>query len=112
MTSNERAEHGDPVSASTGPEIWALRLYVAGRTDKYLRALANLTRTCEDTLRGRYEIEVVDLRDRPDLASADQILTLPTVVRMMPLPRRRVVGDLSDTTRLLAGLGIERRHAG
>ncbi len=111
MTSDERARHDDPPSASTGTETWALRLYVAGRTDRYVRALTNLKRMCEDTLRGRYEIEVVDLHDRPELASADQILTLPTVVRMMPLPLRRVVGDLSDTPRLLAGLGIERRHA-
>jgi circadian clock protein KaiB len=111
MTSNERAEHDDPAGASAGTELWALRLYVAGRTSKGLKAFANLKRMCEATLRGRYEIEVVDLVDRPELAIADQILALPTVVRMMPMPVRRVIGDLSDTSRVLAGLGIERRHA-
>jgi circadian clock protein KaiB len=111
MTSNERADHADPTGASAGTELWALRLYVAGRTTKDLKAFANLTRMCEATLRGRYEIEVVDLLDRPELAIADQILALPTVVRMTPMPVRRVIGDLSDTGRVLAGLGIERRHA-
>ncbi len=112
MTSNDRAEHDGPSGTSPGTEIWALRLYVAGSSSKYLRAFTNLKRMCEDTLAGRYEIEVVDLLDRPELASADQILALPTVVRMMPLPSRRVMGDLSDTNRLIAGLGIERRHTG
>ncbi len=112
MTSNDRAEHHGPSGTSPGTEIWALRLYVAGRTGKYLRAFTNLKRMCEDTLAGRYEIEVVDLLDRPELASADQILGLPTVVRMMPLPIRRVMGDLSDSGRVLMGLGIERRHSG
>lgn len=112
MASKEWAGHDDPAGASSGSEFWTLRLYVAGRTSKYLKAFANLKRTCEGVLHGRYEIEVIDLLDRPELASADQILALPTVVRMMPLPVRRVMGDLSDTGRLLAGLGIERRHAG
>lgn len=65
---------------------------------------------CEGILHGRYEIEVIDLIDRPELASADQILAPPTVVRMMPLPTRRVMGDLSDTGRVLVGLGIEGPH--
>lgn len=111
MASNERADRDDPEDASAGTEFWTLRLYVAGRTSKYLKAFANLQRMCEGMLHGRYEIEVIDLLERPELALADQILALPTVVRLMPMPVRRVVGDLSNGGRVLAGLGIERRHA-
>jgi circadian clock protein KaiB len=110
MASNERVEHDDPAGASAGHEWWALRLYVAGRTNKDVKAFANLKQMCEQALRGRYEIEVLDLRERPELAAAEQILALPAVVRMMPMPVRRVVGDLSDTNRVLAGLGIARRR--
>ena len=111
MPSNERANHDHTGNSSGGTERWTLRLYVAGRTPRSLRAFANLKRVCEATLRGRYEIEVVDLLDQPSLAAADQIVGVPTVVKVMPAPVRRVIGDLAATNRVLAGLGIKRRHA-
>ena len=110
MPSNELTDHDNPEDASAGAEWWTLRLYIAGRTPRSLKAFANLKRVCEASLRDRYEIEVIDLFDQPSLASTDQILVVPTVVKMMPAPMRRVVGDLSDSNRVLAGLGIERRH--
>ncbi len=93
----------------TGPERWQLRLYVADRSPKCVMAFENLQRTCEKYMAGRYEIEVVDLLDNPRRAADDQILAVPTLVRRRPEPVRRVVGDLSDTDRLLAGLQLPAR---
>ena len=88
-------------------EVWRLRLYVAGQTPKSLAAFANLKRICEDHLQGRYEIEVVDLLKNPQLARGDQILALPTLVRKLPLPVRKIIGDLSNTERVLVGLDVQ-----
>lgn len=110
MPSKAGAEHDQPEDASASTERWKLRLYVAGRTPRSVKAFDNLKRVCETSLRGRYEIEVVDLHDQPSLAVTDQVLAVPTVVRMMPAPTRRVIGDLSDRNRVLAGLGVERQH--
>jgi circadian clock protein KaiB len=85
---------------------WDLRLYVTGRSPKSLRAIENLQRACDEYLAGRYRIEVVDLLDNPRLAADDQILAVPTVVRKLPTPMRKLVGDLSDTNRLLVGLDL------
>ena len=85
---------------------WDLRLYVAGQTDKSIRAIANLTRICKEHLEGRYSIEVIDLMQRPQLAAGDQILALPTLVRRLPEPLKRIIGDLSDEERVLVGLDI------
>jgi circadian clock protein KaiB len=85
---------------------WDLRLYVTGRSPKSLRAIENLRRACEEHLAGRYRIEVVDLLENPRLAADDQILAVPTVVRKLPQPMRKLVGDLSDTSRLLVGLEL------
>lgn len=88
---------------------WSLRLYTAGQSPKSLAALANLKRVCEEHLAGRYSIEVVDLLKNPRLAKDDQIIAIPTLVRKLPEPLRRIVGDLSDTERTLVGLQLKPR---
>lgn len=87
-------------------ERWRLRLYVAGQTPKCLIAFANLKRICEEYLTGQYDIEVVDLLQTPALARGDQILAIPTLVRKLPEPVRKIIGDLSNTERVLVGLDI------
>ena len=87
-------------------EKWNLRLYTAGQSPKSLAALANLKKVCEEHLAGRYSIEVIDLMKNPRLAKDDQIVAIPTLVRKLPQPLRRLVGDLSDTERTLVGLQI------
>ena len=87
-------------------DFYELRLYVAGQTSRSLAALANLKRICEEHLHGRYTIEVIDLLKHPQLAKGDQILALPTLVRRLPEPIRKLVGDLSDTERALVGLDL------
>jgi circadian clock protein KaiB len=89
---------------------WSLRLYTAGQSPKSLAALANLKRVCDEHLAGRYSIEVVDLLKNPRLAKDDQIVAIPTLVRKLPEPLRRIVGDLSDTERTLVGLQLKRRQ--
>jgi circadian clock protein KaiB len=89
-----------------GAEVWRLRLYVAGQSPKSLRALSNLKALCEEHLAGRYEIEVVDLVEQPSLARSDDILAIPTLVRHLPAPLRKIIGDLSNTERVLVGLSI------
>jgi circadian clock protein KaiB len=88
------------------PEVWSLRLYVAGQSPKSLRAFVNLKQLCEEHLAGRYEIEVIDLVEHPTMAQADDILAIPTLVRRLPAPLRRIIGDLSNTERVLVGLHI------
>jgi len=88
------------------PDFYELRLYVAGQSSRSLAALVNLKRICEEHLQGRYRIEVIDLIARPQLARGDQILALPTVVRRLPEPIRKLVGDLSDIDRALVGLDL------
>jgi len=87
-------------------ERFMLRLYVAGQTPKSLAAFANLRRICETHLAGRYEIEVVDLLERPALARGDEIVAIPTLVRKLPEPITKVIGGLSDTERVLVGLQL------
>jgi circadian clock protein KaiB len=88
------------------PDFFQLRLYVAGHTSRSIAALVNLKRICEEHLRGRYRIEVIDLIERPQLAKGHQIVALPTLVRRLPKPIRKLVGDLSDTERALVGLDL------
>jgi circadian clock protein KaiB len=88
-------------------EDWHLRLYVAGPSPKSLKALANLKALCEEHLAGRHEIEIIDLVDQPKLARSDDILAIPTLVRRVPAPVRKVIGDLSDTERVLVGLRLQ-----
>jgi circadian clock protein KaiB len=89
------------------PNFYNLRLYVAGQTRKSLQALANLKQICSENLEGHYSIEVVDLLEHPELARADQILAIPTLVRRLPQPIKKIIGDLSQTDRVLLGLDVE-----
>jgi circadian clock protein KaiB len=86
---------------------WELRLYVAGQTAKSITALANLQKICEEHLQGQYHIEVIDLLKRPQLARGDQIIAVPTLVRKLPEPVRKIIGDLSNTVRVLVGLDLK-----
>lgn len=87
-------------------DTWDLRLYVAGQTPRSVAAFANLKRLCEEHLSGRYNIEVIDLVKHPKLAAGDQIVAIPTLVRKLPQPIRKIVGDLRDTERALVGLQL------
>jgi len=102
-----------PVQPVVGDEevtaAWDLRLYVAGRTPKSLAAFENLKRLCEEHLKGQYHIEVIDLLQQPQLAKGDQILALPTLVRKLPEPIKKIIGDLSNTERVLVGLDLRPR---
>jgi circadian clock protein KaiB len=91
--------------------LWQLRLYVAGQTPKSLTAFSNLKNLCERRLKSRYAIEVIDLVEQPQLSKVDQILAIPTLVRKLPQPVRRVIGDLSDTQRVLVGLDLRPADA-
>ena len=99
-------------SAEPVDNILELRLYVAGQTPKSLAALANLKRICEEHLKDKYRIEVVDLVKHPQLAQGDQILAIPTLVRRVPQPLRKIIGDLSNTERVLVGLDIRPTSTG
>ena len=88
---------------------WNLRLYVAGQTPRSTSAFQNLKNICEEYLKGQYHIEVVDLMENPTLARGDQILAIPTLVRKLPQPIRKIIGDLSNTERVLVGLDIKPR---
>jgi circadian clock protein KaiB len=98
-------------SSSADPGVWDLRLYVAGKTAKSVAAFDNLTRMCEEHLAGKYRIEVVDLLDHPQLAKGDQIVAIPTLVRKLPQPIRKVIGDLSNVERTLVGLQLRPAKA-
>ena len=87
-------------------KLWQLRLYVAGQTPKSLVAFSNLKRICDNHLSGPYCIEVIDLVEQPQLSKGDQILAIPTLVRKLPQPVRKIIGDLSDTNRVLVGLDL------
>jgi len=90
------------------PDVWNLRLYVAGQTPTSIRAFANLKALCEEHLKGRYQIEVIDLMANPKLARGDQIVAVPTLVRKLPQPVRKIIGDLSDSVRALVGLDLRK----
>ncbi len=91
---------------ASSPDFWELRLYVAGQTPKALVAFSNLKLICEEHLAGKYRIEIIDLLENPQLAAGDQIIALPTLVRKLPQPMRKIIGDLSNTERVLVGLDI------
>ncbi|VVB53132.1 Circadian clock protein KaiB [uncultured archaeon] len=90
----------------TEPESWELRLYVAGQTPKSITAFNNLKKLCEEHLAGKYRIEVIDLLKNPQLAKGDQIFAIPTLVRQLPQPLKKIIGDLSNTERVLVGLDL------
>jgi len=87
-------------------QTWELKLYVAGKTPKSITALKNLKKYCEEYMEGRYKIEVIDLLKRPQLAEGDQIFAVPTLVRKVPVPIRKIIGDLSNEEKVLVGLNI------
>jgi circadian clock protein KaiB len=93
-------------------EKWELRLYTAGQTPRSLAAIKNLKKVCEEHFAGRYEIEIVDLLRNPRLAKDDQIVAIPTLVRKLPEPVRKIIGDLSDTERTLVGLQLRPQSMG
>ena len=99
-------EKGKKVKAGSTEKIWNLRLYVAGQTQKSITAFANLKKICEGYLAGKYRIEVIDLLKNPQLAKGDQIIAIPTLVRKLPEPLKRIIGDLANTERVLVGLDI------
>lgn len=90
----------------TTNDMWVLRLYVAGQTPKAITAFTNLKKICEEQLNGKYTIEVIDLLQNPQLAAEFQIVALPTLIRKLPVPVRKIIGDLSDTERVLIGLDL------
>jgi circadian clock protein KaiB len=101
----------ETVAATPPPaKAYLLRLYVAGQTPKSLLAFRNLKEICEEHLQGRYEIEIIDLLENPQLAHGDQILAVPTLVRRLPEPIKRIIGDLSNTERVLVGLDLQERR--
>jgi circadian clock protein KaiB len=104
------SEKNKPSKEATKPEIWELRLYVAGQTPNSMKALANLKKLAEEHLKGQYTIEVVDLLKNPQLAAGDQILAIPTLVRKLPEPIRKIIGDLSNTERVIVGLDIRPKQ--
>jgi circadian clock protein KaiB len=97
-----------PAKSKSVPYI--LRLYIAGQTPKSIAALANLKIICEEHLAGQYKLQVVDLLENPQLARSDQILAIPTLVRKLPLPVRKIIGDLSNTERVLVGLELRNKE--
>jgi len=101
------AEHA-ATEESSQPERFVLRLYIAGQTPKCVRAFTNLKRICEEHLAERYRIEIIDLLENPQLARGDQILAVPTLVRQLPEPVKKIIGDLSNTERVLVGLDLRR----
>ena len=104
-----RRRMGRDAIAADDPDHYYLRLYVAGQTAKSMTAIANLKRVCETHLAGRYEIELIDLLQNPRLAAGDQILAIPTLVRRLPAPLKRIIGDLSNTEKVLVGLDIRQK---
>ena len=99
------------VTARPDAKAFVLRLYIAGKTPKSMLAFSNLKQICEDHLQGRYEIEIVDLLENPQLARGDQILAVPTLVRRLPEPIKKIIGDLSNTERVLVGLDLQERRS-
>jgi circadian clock protein KaiB len=90
-------------------ERYVLRLYITGMTPQSVRAIANVKKICEEHLQGRYELDVVDLYQQPKLATGEQIIAAPTLIKKLPLPLRRIIGDMSKTERVLVGLDLRRR---
>jgi circadian clock protein KaiB len=101
------SDNGTPTPSPVADKAYRLRLYVAGQTPKSVLAFRNLKQICEEHLQGRYEIEVIDLLENPQLARGDQILALPTLVRRLPEPIKKIIGDLSNKERVLVGLDLQ-----
>ena len=103
---NKSSAKKRPTTKRSRRNFWELRLYIAGQTPNSIAAIANLKKICEDQLNGKYRIEVIDLLEKPQLAKGDQIVAIPTLVRRLPAPVKKIVGNLSKTERTLVGLDI------
>jgi circadian clock protein KaiB len=112
MTEKPKRRSRTPRKQPPDADFFELRLYVAGQTSRSLAAVANLKRICEEHLEGRYRVEVIDLLEHPQLARGDQILAVPTLVRRLPKPIRKLVGDLSNTEGALVGLDLRPQRPG
>ena len=106
MPTRKTSKKYSPRRQAEPAEFWELRLYVAGQTPRAVTAFANLKKICDEHLACRYRIEVIDLLKNPQLAKGDQILAVPTLVRKLPVPVRKIIGDLSNTERVLVGLDL------
>lgn len=106
MTTAARRARTPKTQPQPDPEFWELRLYIAGHSARSMAALGNLEKICEERLKGKYRIEVIDLLKNPQLARGDQILAVPTLVRKLPEPIKKIIGDLSNTERVLVGLDL------
>jgi circadian clock protein KaiB len=102
-------EQGPALQTDDVQEVWELRLYVAGQSPNCIQAFINLKKICEQELKGRYRLEVIDLLEDPGLAKGDQILAVPTLVRKLPEPVTKIIGSLQDTERVLVGLDLKKR---
>jgi circadian clock protein KaiB len=112
MTANksrQRPKVQKPAGGDGNPR-YALRLYVTGQTLRSLKAIENIRRICDEHLQGRYDLEVIDIYQQPILAKRDQIIAAPTLIKRLPVPLRRLIGDMSDTGRVLMGLDLRSRH--
>lgn len=107
----ERGDHDNSGEHNNKNDKWLLRLYVAGQTPNCLRAFENLKKICEQELEGKYGIELIDLLVNPELAKGDQILAIPTLVRKLPVPVKKIVGTLQDTERVLVGLDLRKKDS-
>ena len=108
IKAKSRARRSTPAVAARKPQTFKLRLYVAGQTPKSVRAFANLKVLCDEHLQGRYQIEVIDLLEHPEMARGDQIVAIPTLVIKLPQAVRKIIGDLSKTDRALVGLALQQ----
>ncbi len=109
MNETDMQETDEGADERLGPdEFWTLKLYVAGQSPRSLAAFANLKKICGEHLEGRYSIQVIDLLEHPQLAAGDQIIAIPTLIRKLPTPMRKVIGDLSNTDRVLVGLDLRK----
>ncbi len=106
MNGNSDMKMNEVNQMETKNDLWVLRLYVAGKSPKAMTALNNLKTICKEQLNGKFTIEVIDLLENPQLGAEDQILALPTLVRKLPVPVRKIIGDLSNTERVLVGLDL------
>jgi len=101
----------EKAAAGRDPEKYVLRLYVTGMTPKSTRAVANVRELCKKHLAGRYELEVIDIYQQPKLAKGEQIIAAPTLIKKLPLPLRRLIGDMSDTERFLVGIDLKPKNS-
>jgi circadian clock protein KaiB len=108
--SNKSAEKLEQAADRAGETKYTLRLYIAGLTPRSKRAIENIQRICEEELKGRYELEIVDVYQQPEIAATQQIIAAPTLIKTLPLPLRRVIGDLSDTERVIVGLDLRPKN--